>query len=195
MQIKQTQLSDVVVFELSAFGDSRGFFRELFRVNSYREFGIKDSFVQFNHSRSSKNVLRGLHYQKKYPQGKLVSITRGAILDVVVDIRYGSPTFGKWVAEELSDQNHKQIYVPPGYAHGILILSDVADLLYQCTEYYHPEDEMSIAWNDPTLNISWPINNPTLSEKDKSARFLYELAIEDLPQYVVEEVEEESLTI
>lgn len=183
MQKRQTALPEVILFELAAYGDQRGFFRELFRVNTYQHAGIKKPFVQYNHSRSSEKVLRGLHYQKEYPQGKLVSVTHGAILDVVIDIRYGSPTFGKWIAEELSDQNHRQLYIPPGYAHAVLTLSERADLLYQCTEYYHPEDEQSIAWNDPTLNIVWPIHDPILSEKDSNAPFLHELPLTGLPKY------------
>jgi dTDP-4-dehydrorhamnose 3,5-epimerase len=183
MQTNKTIFEEVVIMDLKAFGDARGFFRELYRVSSYQDAGILPSFVQFNHSRSVANVLRGLHFQLKHPQGKLVTVTRGAILDVVADIRVGSPTFGKWIAEEISDSNHKQIYIPPGFAHGVLMLSETVDLLYQCTDYYHPEDEYSIAWNDPTLNIEWPVQEPALSAKDLKGPFLKDMSPEQLPQY------------
>ena len=183
MKNRVAGFAEVKVIDLKAHADSRGFFRELFRVNTYQQAGIIPAFTQFNHSRSSIGVLRGLHFQRHHPQGKLVTVTRGAILDVVVDIRYGSPTFGQWMSVEISDTNHQQIYIPPGFAHAILVLSDTVDLLYQCTDYYRPDDEYSIAWNDPDINIHWPFNNPIVSEKDGKAPFLAALAPEQLPQY------------
>lgn len=181
MIIHETKLPGVKIVELKAFSDERGFFRELFRDNSYPMQGIPNTFVQYNHSRSSKNVLRGMHYQLRHAQGKLISVMRGTILDVVADIRPNSPTFGQWIAEELSDQNHKQLYVPPGYAHGFITLSDQMDLLYACTDYYHPEDSYTIHWQDPTLNIAWPVIEPILSHVDTQGMFLSDMKVEQLP--------------
>lgn len=174
MQIRQTQLSNVIILELKAYADNRGFFRELYRDTSYAELGLP-SFIQYNHSRSRKHVLRGMHYQRTHAQGKLVSVIRGSILDIVADIKPESPTFGQWIAEELSDQNHHQLYIPPGYAHGFITLSDEVDLLYACTDYYHAEDSFTVNWSDPTLNIKWPTTSPILSDADKNAPFLSEL--------------------
>ncbi len=186
MQIRTTQLPGVVVIDLKSFSDDRGFFREVFRENLCSEAGLPANFVQCNHSRSHKNVLRGLHYQRNHAQGKLVTVIRGTLLDVVADVRPTSPTFGIWIAEELSDKNHKQIYVPPGYAHGLLALSDEVDLLYACTNYYHAQDSFSINWKDPTLNIQWPVANPILSPADRDAPFLSDLAPEQLPIFAPE---------
>ena len=158
------------------FGDERGFFLETFQAERYFErVGIKLPFVQDNHSRSSKGVLRGLHFQKTKPQGKLVRVVKGEVFDVAVDLRKGSPTFGEWAAIILSEENKTQFWVPPGFAHGFVVLSDTADFEYKCTEYYDPSDEGSIIWDDPDLDISWPIDNPKLSSKDANASKLVDL--------------------
>lgn len=169
MKVIETELPGVVIIEPKVFGDHRGFFLETFSAERYREeAGIQLSFVQDNLSRSQKGVLRGLHFQKTKPQGKLVSVTRGAVYDVAVDINPSSATFGQYVGVELSEDNHRQLYVPPGYAHGFCVLSDVADFSYKCTDYYHPEDEGGIAWDCPKVAIDWPIAEPQLSDKDKA---------------------------
>lgn len=172
IKIIETVLPGALIIEPVIYGDSRGFFLETWRQDQYRDLGIKETFVQDNHSRSGRNVLRGLHLQKNNPQGKLVRIARGAVFDVAADINPKSPTFGKWVGVELNDENLKQFYVPPGYVHGFCVLSDVADFLYRCTEYYDPRDEAGVRWDDPDLAIAWPIKNPSLSEKDKLLPFL-----------------------
>lgn len=167
MNVIKTALPGVVIIEPRVFGDHRGFFLETFSASRYREeAGIELEFVQDNHSRSQKGVLRGLHFQKTKPQGKLVSVSRGAVFDVAVDINPQSETFGQYVGVELTDENHRQLYVPPGYAHGFCVLSEVADFTYKCTDYYHPEDEGGLAWNCPEVAIEWPLENPQLSEKD-----------------------------
>lgn len=169
MKITGTELlPEVLLFEPQVFGDERGFFLETLRQSIIEEVLPGARFVQQNHSRSQKGVLRGLHFQMERPQGKLVRCARGEIFDVAVDIRPGSKTFGKWVGVYLNDQNHRQIYVPPGFAHGFFVLSDVADVIYQCTEYYHPESEAGILWNDRQLAIEWPLQGikPIVSAKD-----------------------------
>ena len=184
MNVIETPIVDVKLFEPKCFGDARGFFLETFSEQRYRDAGIDESFVQDNHSRSSKGVLRGLHYQLNYPQGKLVSVTRGEVLDVAVDIRVGSPTYGQWYGVVLNDENHRQMYVPPGLAHGFVVLSDTVDFVYKCTEYYHPEDEKGLLWNDPTIGIDWQIERPLLSERDCNNKTLTELhASSELPMY------------
>ena len=176
MKFVETPLKDVYVVEPKVFGDERGFFLETFQAERYAELaGITLPFVQDNHSRSSSAVLRGLHYQITKPQGKLVRVVRGEVYDVAVDIRHGSPTFGQWEGIILSEENKRQFWVPPGFAHGFLVLSDTADFEYKCTDYYDPSDEGSILWNDPDLNIPWPIDNPKLSEKDAGAQKLVDL--------------------
>ena len=173
MNVIKTKLKHCVIIEPKVFGDERGFFLETFQADRYADLaGITLNFVQDNHSRSSKGVLRGLHFQKNKPQGKLVRVVKGEVYDVAVDIRQGSPTFGQWEAVILSEENKKQFWVPPGFAHGFLVLSDTADFEYKCTEYYDPSDEGSILWNDPELKIPWPIDNPNLSAKDESAQGL-----------------------
>ena len=167
MKIEKTILEGVLIIEPKVFGDSRGFFLESYQKERYLEAGIPLDFVQDNHSRSSQNVLRGLHFQNKHPQGKLVRVTAGEVYDVAADINPASPTFGKYVGVVLSADNHKQLYVPPGYAHGFCVLSETADFQYKCTDYYDPSDEGGIIWDDPTLNIQWPIQHPVLSEKDQ----------------------------
>ena len=176
MKVVETKLKDCVVIEPKIFGDERGFFLETFQLSRYaEEAGITLPFVQDNHSRSSKGVLRGLHFQKKKPQGKLVRVVKGEVYDVAVDIRADSNTFGQWEGVILSEENKKQFWVPPGFAHGFVVLSDIADFEYKCTDYYDPSDEGSILWSDPELNIDWPIANPLLSEKDSSAPCLKDL--------------------
>lgn len=178
MKISHTKLKDCLIIEPRVFGDERGFFLETFQAIRYdQEAGIDMPFVQDNHSRSAKGVLRGLHFQKTKPQGKLVRVVRGEVYDVAVDIRKGSTTFGKWVGVTLSENNKKQFWVPPGFAHGFVVLSDAADFEYKCTDYYDPSDEGCILWSDPDLDISWPIANPTLSTKDKSAKRLADLSL------------------
>jgi len=171
MNVIQTKLKDCVIIEPKVFGDERGFFLETFQADRYREkAGINLSFVQDNYSRSSKGVLRGLHFQKRTPQGKLVRVVRGAVFDVAVDIRTDSKTFGQWEGIVLSAENKLQFWVPPGFAHGFVVLTDVADFEYKCTDFYDPLDEGSIMWNDPDIDITWPENlEIKTSEKDSNA--------------------------
>jgi len=175
MNIIQTNLANCVIIEPKVYGDDRGFFLETFQAERYASAGITLPFVQDNHSRSSKGVLRGLHFQKTKPQGKLVRVVRGEVYDVAVDIRLGSPTYGRWEAVVLSADNKKQFWVPPGFAHGFVVISDSADFEYKCTDYYDPSDEGSLLWSDPDLNIPWPIDKPILSEKDAQAPLLANL--------------------
>lgn len=175
MKITATALPGVLIIEPKAFGDARGFFLESFQTERYAKAGITQAFVQDNHSRSQRGVLRGLHFQRKRPQGKLVSVSRGSVFDVAVDINPHSATFGQYVATVLSDENHLQLWIPPGYAHGFCVLSDMADFHYKCTELYDPEDEGGLIWNDPDVNIAWPLDNPLLSEKDQKLPRLLEL--------------------
>ncbi|MDC0124521.1 dTDP-4-dehydrorhamnose 3,5-epimerase [Gammaproteobacteria bacterium] len=178
MKVVKTKLHDCVIVEPKVFGDERGFFLETFQAERYGELaGIKLPFVQDNHSRSSKAVLRGLHYQKTKPQGKLVRVVRGEVYDVAVDIRHDSPTFGQWEGIILSEENKRQFWVPPGFAHGFVVLSATADFEYKCTDYYDPTDEGSILWSDSDLNIPWPISNPLLSAKDESAKRLVDIRL------------------
>lgn len=177
MNVIDTELPGVKIIEPRVFGDNRGFFVETFQAERYaRAAGIQHAFVQDNHSRSRRGVLRGLHLQKRRPQGKLVRVASGEAFDVVADIDPASPTFGKWVGATLSDQNHRQLWVPPGYAHGFVVLSELADFEYKCTDYYDPESEAGAIWNDPRLAIAWPISDPVLSEKDKRLPTLAEIA-------------------
>lgn len=164
MKIIETKIPDVKIIEPKVFGDERGFFMETWNEKAFREAGINATFVQDNHSRSVKNTLRGLHYQIKQPQGKLVRVTRGEVFDVAVDLRPESPTFGQWVGEYLSEDNNRMLWVPPRFAHGFLVVSDTADFQYKCTDFYAPEYERSIAWNDPEIGIDWG--------EDKSAPLL-----------------------
>ena len=187
MKIIETHLPGVVVIEPKVFGDKRGFFLETFRQDVLQQAGINVTFVQDNHSRSSQGVLRGLHYQLKQTQGKLVRVTSGAVFDVAVDVRNGSPTFGQWYGTQLDEENMRMMYVPPGFAHGFVVLSESADFLYKCTEYYHPESEQGIAWDDPDIGIEWPITNLAseiaLSEKDKNNVRLKDQSSDKLPDY------------
>ena len=176
MKVVETKLKDCVIIEPKIFGDERGFFLETFQAERYAaQAGITLPFLQDNHSRSSQGVLRGLHFQINKPQGKLVRVVKGKVYDVAVDIREGSSTFGQWEAVILSEENKTQFWVPPGFAHGFVVLSETADFEYKCTDYYDPSDEGSILWNDPDLNIPWPIDDPNLSDKDANAEKLVDL--------------------
>ena len=175
MKVTATAIPEVLIIEPKVFGDERGFFYESFNQRAFNEAtGLAQNFVQDNHSRSSKGVLRGLHYQIQNPQGKLVRVTRGSVFDVAVDIRKSSPSFGKWVGVELSEQNHRQLWVPPGFAHGFLVTSDSADFLYKTTDYYAPQFERCIAWNDAAVGVEWPLagSAPQLSAKDRAGALL-----------------------
>lgn len=161
------QIPDLILIEPRVFGDERGFFMETYNYREFEEFGLTDRYVQDNHSKSSRGVLRGLHYQKsKAAQAKLVRVIRGEIFDVAVDIRRGSPTFGKWVGVILSEQNKRQLYIPAGFAHGFCVLSEEAEVLYKVTDFYNPQEERGIIWNDPDIAIDWPVKEPILSKKD-----------------------------
>lgn len=176
MNVIKTDVEGVVIIEPKVFGDERGFFLETFQAKRYQEeAGIELSFVQDNHSRSTRGVLRGLHFQKSKPQGKLVRVVSGEVFDVAVDIRPDSVTYGKWAGTLLSAENKRQFWVPPGLAHGFVVLSDTADFEYKCTDYYDPTDEGCLIWNDPDLAIEWPITEPILSEKDKMGLLFKEL--------------------
>ena len=175
MNVVETQLPGVLIIEPKVFGDHRGFFKETFQIERYQEAGIDLSFVQDNHSRSQRGVLRGLHWQKTRPQGKLVSCSLGAVFDVAVDVDQNSPTFGTYVGVELSAENHRQLWIPPGYAHGFCVLSETADFQYKCTDLFFPEDEGGLIWNDLEVSIEWPVESPKLSEKDLSLPTLDEI--------------------
>ncbi|HEB90777.1 MAG TPA: dTDP-4-dehydrorhamnose 3,5-epimerase [Deltaproteobacteria bacterium] len=181
MKITPTELPEVLLIEPDVHRDDRGFFLETWHAGKYAEAGLDVRFVQDNHSRSQRGTLRGLHAQIARPQGKLVRATIGEILDVAVDIRRGSPRFGRHVAVRLSAENFRQLWIPEGFAHGFCVLSDSADLQYKCTDFYDPTSELTIAWNDPALGIDWTIDEPLLSEKDRGARTLAEQVPGDLP--------------
>ena len=180
MQVIETKLDGVKIIEPRVFGDSRGFFLESWNRKGYEEAGLPVDFVQDNHSRSAQGVLRGLHYQIRQPQGKLVRVTQGEVFDVAVDIRRSSPTYGEWAGVILSAENHRVFYVPPGFAHGFYVMSESADFQYKCTEYYAPEFERSLRWDDPSIGIEWPLVNgqaPTLSDKDADCPLLADLDV------------------
>jgi dTDP-4-dehydrorhamnose 3,5-epimerase len=174
MKVTPTSIPEVLVFEPAVFGDQRGFFYESYNAREFAEItGMPANFVQDNHSRSAKNVLRGLHYQIRQPQGKLIRVVSGAIFDVVVDIRRSSPFFGRWIGVELSAENRRQLWVPPGFAHGFMVTSESAECLYKTTDYWSPEHERAILWNDPDLAIEWPLHGePMLSGKDSQGTLL-----------------------
>lgn len=175
--VTQTALPDVLILEPKVFGDERGFFYESFNQRDFqRATGLSVNFVQDNHSRSSQGVLRGLHYQIQHPQGKLVRVTLGSVFDVAVDLRRSSPMFGKWVGVELSADNKRQLWVPPGFAHGFLVTSDYAEFLYKTTDYWYPEHERSLLWSDPTVGVQWPSiqQEIKLAEKDRLGKVLRE---------------------
>ena len=176
MKVTESGIKGVFIIEPDVYKDDRGFFMETFHIERYRKLlGMNLDFVQDNISRSSRNVLRGMHFQRNYPQGKIVKASRGEILDVIVDLRKDSPTYGTWESFKLSEQNKLQVWIPPGLAHGFLVMSDSADFEYKCTEYYHPEDQNCLMWNDPEVAIDWPINDPILSENDKRGLSLKDL--------------------
>ena len=180
MNVIQTAIPDILILEPKVFGDARGFFYESYNKRAMEAVGISEDFVQDNHSRSARNVLRGLHYQLKQPQGKLVRVTVGEVFDVAVDIRKSSHTFGKWVGIELSAENKRMAWIPPGFAHGFLVMSEYAEFLYKTTDYWAPEHERCIAWNDPDLAIDWPIQTePQLSVKDKQGWLFKEADVFD----------------
>lgn len=176
MEVVKTPIEGVLLIKPKIFGDNRGYFVETWQKKRYEEAGIDLPFVQDNHSKSTKGILRGLHFQKNHPQGKLVMVSLGEVFDVAVDIRKDSPTFGRWFGAILSDKNQHQLWIPPGMAHGFVVLSDVAHFHYKCTDYYHPDDEGSIKWDDPEIGIDWPIDfEPLLSPKDGVAHCFNDL--------------------
>jgi len=179
----ETSLPGVLLIEPMVFEDDRGFFLETYHAQKYKEIGLTQVFVQDNHSHSRRGTLRGLHYQLNHPQGKLVYVITGEIFDVVVDIRPGSPTFGRWLGTTLSAENKRQLFVPEGFAHGLCVLSETADVMYKCTDLYAPGDEYGILWSDPTIDIVWPMENPILSEKDAKNPTLKDVPEECLPLY------------
>src|SRR4029079_6100739 len=181
MEITRTELAEGLIIDPEVHGDCRGFFYESFQAQRYAEAGIQGPFVQDNLSRSVRGTLRGLHFQEPRAQGKLVQVLRGTVWDVAVDVRRGSPRFGRWGGVELSETSARQLWVPPGFAHGFCVLSDSADFFYKCTELYAPECERSIAWNDPVIGIPWPITEPLLSAKDRAAPRLAEAPV--LPSF------------
>lgn len=178
----ETGLDGVVVIEPDVYGDKRGFFQETWKASSYQAHGLPAVFAQANVSRSTRGVLRGLHYQFQQAQGKLVSVFEGRIFDVAVDIRYGSSSFGQWAGVELSAENHRQLFIPPGFAHGFVVLSDSALFHYHCTTEYAPQFDAAIAWNDPDINISWPVDPDSISDKDHRAPLLKDVPAERLPR-------------
>lgn len=185
MKITETPLPGVMLLEPRVFGDERGFFLETYRESWQASLGGPGGFVQDNHSRSSKGVLRGLHYQLNRPQGKLVRVTRGRVFDVAVDIRLGSPHFGRWFGVELDDVDHRMLYIPPGFAHGFVVLSEQADFVYKCTEYYDAPSDRGIAWDDPELAIAWPLDGltPQISAKDATHPPLGKQELAQLPRF------------
>ncbi|MCI0650333.1 MAG: dTDP-4-dehydrorhamnose 3,5-epimerase [Planctomycetes bacterium] len=184
METEKTPFDGVLLVSPNVFGDARGFFLETHHADRYGGAGFPRAFVQDNLSRSLRGTLRGLHFQLRHPQGKLVYVVRGEIFDVVADIRRGSPRYGQWFGVTLSDENHRQIYVPPGYAHGFQVVSECADVIYKCTELYHPDDEGGVVWNDDDLAIRWPLAEPILSAKDARYARLRDHGDAALPRYV-----------
>jgi dTDP-4-dehydrorhamnose 3,5-epimerase len=183
MRVTPTSLPNVLIIEPTIFEDKRGFFIETYHQRKYEQSHIHSIFVQDNFSHSVHGILRGLHYQLHYPQAKLVQVIHGAIFDVAVDIRQGSPTFGKWIGAHISDKNRRQIFVPEGFAHGFCVLSETADVMYKCTDFYAPDDEGGILWSDSDIGINWPIADPLLSDKDSLYPCLKDVPPERLPVY------------
>ncbi len=179
----ETAIPDVAIIKPQVFGDNRGFFLETYHATKFAELGISDTFVQDNHSRSRRGTLRGLHYQLQHAQAKLCRVVRGEVLDIAVDIRHGSPTFGKWTSAVLSAENKHQIYIPRGFAHGFVVLSDEAEFLYKCSDFYDPAGEYGIHWQDPQLAIQWGVSNPTVSSKDGGYPQLRDVPLDLLPRY------------
>jgi dTDP-4-dehydrorhamnose 3,5-epimerase len=182
MRVVETEIPGVLIVEPKIFGDNRGFFTELYHVDRYVESGVATTFVQDNLSRSARNVLRGLHIQNPNPQSKLVTVLKGAVIDVAVDVRLGSPTFGRHVKVELNDENRRQFWVPRGFAHGFLVLSESADFFYKCDNLYSPTDELVLRWDDPALGIDWGITSPQVSPRDRAGRYLADLKA-SLPKF------------
>jgi dTDP-4-dehydrorhamnose 3,5-epimerase len=170
MNVQTTKIPGVLLIEPKVIADSRGFFMESFQKDRYYQAGVREAFVQDNHSCSRQGILRGLHYQIQHPQGKLVWVIRGEVFDVAVDLRKRSPTFGQWVGAYLNDTNRRQLYLPPGLAHGFCVMSEIAEFVYKCTDYYHPEFDRTLLWNDPQVAVDWPVREPILSEKDQRGR-------------------------
>lgn len=183
LKFTEKSLPGVFLIEPMMFQDDRGYFMETYHTGKYGEAGLNQVFVQDNHSQSRRFTLRGLHYQLKHPQGKLVYVIAGEILDIAVDIRKGSPTFGRWTGTLLTDKNKRQLFIPEGFAHGFCVLSEIADVIYKCTDLYTPGDEYGILWSDPTIDIVWPVENPGLSEKDAKSPRLGDVPEEHLPIY------------
>ena len=183
MKVSATQLSEVKLVEPQVHRDQRGFFLETYHANRYADHHISPHFVQDNLSFSQQGILRGLHFQWPHPQGKLVYVLQGEVFDVAVDVRVGSPTFGQWAGEVLSAQNQRQLWIPEGFAHGFCVLSETALFAYKCTDFYHRDSEMSLRWDDPAININWPLANPQLSDKDAQAAYLADLREDQLPCY------------
>ncbi len=182
MNILKTKIQGVVLLELDLFPDERGVFLETYQIERYKNLGLKDDFVQDNHSRSYKNVLRGMHYQKKSPQSQILTVMSGSIFDVVVDLRTGSDTFKEWFGIELTgESNRRQIYMPPGIAHGFCVLSDIVDLHYKVSQNYNSKDEGGLLWSDPIINIKWPIKSPIVSERDQLFPCFNDLSFNDFP--------------
>jgi dTDP-4-dehydrorhamnose 3,5-epimerase len=175
MRFRPTELPDVILVEPDVHRDQRGFFLETYHAHKYAEGGVRGPFVQDNHSRSVQGTLRGLHAQRQHPQGKLVRAVEGEMFDVAVDIRPASPTFGRWVGVRLSGENFRQLYIPSGFAHGFCVLSDVVHVEYKCTDFYRPEDEIGVAWDDPEIGIAWPLTDPVISAKDRALPRLRDL--------------------
>ena len=180
MKVTSTEIPDLLIVEPKVFGDSRGFFLETYQEKKYKELGISAKFVQDNLSFSSKGVLRGLHIQKNFPQGKLVQVIQGEVFDVAVDMRPISPYFKKWVGVFLSDKNKKQFWIPAGFAHGFVVISDTALFSYKCTDYYYPQHEVAIKWDDPDIGITWPVTAPLVSDKDKAGVFVKDLDLKQV---------------
>ncbi|MBI9016330.1 MAG: dTDP-4-dehydrorhamnose 3,5-epimerase [Phycisphaerae bacterium] len=184
MELIETKLSDMKVFKLAMYKDDRGFFMETFNADHYRQYGVDKVFVQDNYSRSAKGVIRGMHYQLPKPQGKLIHVTAGEILDIAVDIRVGSPTFGQWASVVMSAENQLQVYIPEGFAHGFHVLSDTADVMYKCTNVYSPGDDRGILWNDDEVGIVWELTDDVVvSDKDKVNPRLSQVPVNQLPVY------------
>jgi dTDP-4-dehydrorhamnose 3,5-epimerase len=188
VKLETTPIPGLVILEPRVFGDTRGFFKETYSTQRYAEAGMTAPFVQDNLSKSTRGVLRGLHLQHPHGQGKLVQVLLGEVFDVALDVRRGSPTFGQWVGVTLSAENHRQFYIPPGFAHGFCVTSDEALFSYKCTDGYHPECEHGVLWNDPEVGIEWPVAEPSLSEKDRAYPRLSAIPVETLPSFGAAEV-------
>jgi len=181
--IEDTNIPGVKIITPEVIADDRGYFFETFNITDFKKLKLPSKFVQDNQALSKKGTLRGFHYQLKYPQGKLVRIIKGKVLDVAIDVRYGSPTYGKYVSVELSDENYRMMYIPEGLAHGYLVLSDEAIFQYKCTDVYHSEDEYGVLWNDGRIEVNWPINDPVLSDRDRDLPMLESIPIKYLPKF------------